>query len=125
MNNLKKQIFKNIDLIMDNLHIEKSYVQKDFFNDIFEGIINCFNSMGDKISRMVRNVVNWTKTVVKKTIMWIQGVEKYEIVFSGGDNACGTCREIAGQVFLREELNISQTAPPFRPNCGVQNYSLH
>ncbi len=50
---------------------------------------------------MVRNVVNWTKTVVKKWAMWFQGVEKYEIVFSGGDNACEICREMAGKVFPR------------------------
>lgn len=66
---------------------------------------------------MAYNVVNWTKTVAKKTIMWIQGVEKYEIVFSGGDNACETYREMVGKVFPRSELNISQTAPPFHPNC--------
>ena len=121
MMNLKKQIFKNIDAIMDDLHIErKSYFQKGFFSDIFEGVINCFNSIGEKISTMAYNVVNWTKTVAKKTIMWIQGVEKYEIVFSGGDNACEICREMAGKVFPRNELNISQTAPPFHPNCGCK-----
>ncbi len=34
VNNLKKQIFKNIDAIMDDLHIErKSYVQKGFLKE--------------------------------------------------------------------------------------------
>lgn len=52
--------------------------------------------------------------------MWIQGVEKYEIIFSGGDNACETCREMAGEIFDRDELNIGDTAPPFHPNCGCK-----
>lgn len=63
LENLKTWFFDNIDSIFDGLN---DNTQKGFFSDIWDGITNFFNEIGNKISQLIQNISLRIQTETKK-----------------------------------------------------------
>lgn len=114
LENLKTWFFDNIDSIFDGLN---DNTQKSFFSDIWDGITNFFNEIGNKINQLIQNISSRIQTETKKIEYQLTGFGKYEIVLSENENTCEKCQRMAGNVYRLNSLQIGVNAPPFHPNC--------
>ena len=123
--NLKKWFLDNME---SNLYGETNSVtstkflsdieSKGFFNDVLGSVEDFFDSLKDKIDRLIFNIVSFIQTRAKKLYFKARRIKKYQVVLSSNSNICSICESMAGKIFDIDELNVGTTAPPFHPNCG-------
>ena len=119
LDSFKRQFFEDINLVFDDSFLgAKDYIQKGFFEDLFENLKETFSKAKEKIDSIVRNTVLNAQTTAQKIAFKVQRVERYQIVLSENPKTCDKCREMADEHFNIADLEVGETAPPFHPNCG-------